>query len=178
MKVGSDMNLMNRYSIRKYTNEAIKKEWIEDILTSMLLSPSGKNKKPWEFIYIDDKVLIENIASCKVKGASFVKSASAVILVLSLENESDTWIEDGAVALTIGHLKAHELGLGSCWIQVRQREAESMSSEAYVKQLMSLPDKYRVVGFLTLGMPDETPTREKHVDMSKVHYNKVGQAYE
>ena len=43
------MNFMNRYSIRRYKSDKIKDEWVKEILDAMLLSPSGKNKKPWEF---------------------------------------------------------------------------------------------------------------------------------
>ena len=51
-----------------------------------------------------------------------VLGTTAESVVLSQEEKSDTWIEDGSIALTIGHLTAHELGLGSCWIQIRNRQ--------------------------------------------------------
>lgn len=172
------MNFMNRYSIRRYKSDKIKDEWVKEILDAMLLSPSGKNKKPWEFILIDDRDLINELSVCKKTGAGFVKDAPLVILVLSLEDMSDTWIEDAAITLTHGHLKAHELGLGSCWVQVRNRLAENSTSEECVKNILQLSKSYRVVGFLTVGVPDENPTREKIIDYSKVHYNKIGEKYE
>lgn len=172
------MNLMNRYSIRKYTSDKVKDEWVKEILDAMLLSPSGKNKKPWEFLVIDEKESISQLSSCKKAGAGFVKDAPLVIVVLSLEDISDTWIEDASITLTHGHLKAHELGLGSCWIQVRNRLAETCTSEESVRSILNLPKSYRVVGFLSIGVPDETPTRDKTIDYTKIHYNKLGEKYE
>ena len=172
------MNMKTRYSIRKYKPEPVDNELIRQIVDDMLLSPSGKNKKPWEFLVIDDAKIIHGLSKSKKAGAGFVKYTSNVVMVLSLEDESDTWIEDGAITLMVGHLKAHELGLGSCWIQIRNREAENMDSESFVREYLDLPDCYRIVGFLTIGYPDEKITREKNANYLKVHHNRLGAKYE
>jgi len=172
------MKMETRYSIRKYKPEPVDKSLIKEIIDDMLLSPSGKNKKPWEFLVLDDPEVIHGLSRSKKAGAGFVKQTTNVILVLSLHEQSDTWIEDGAITLMVGHLKAHELGLGSCWIQLRNRQAEDVDSETFVRDYLNIPENYRMVGFLTLGYPDEEPSREKVRDYSKVHYNLVGGKYE
>lgn len=47
--------LLKRRSIRKYKNESISKEQLEMILKAGLISPSGRNRRPWEFIVVEDK---------------------------------------------------------------------------------------------------------------------------
>ncbi len=72
------------------------------------------------------------------------------------ENKSDVWIEDAAIATTIAHLSASSLGLGSCWVQVRNRYAQNeISTEEYVRDLLDIPTNMRVEAILALGYPDE-----------------------
>jgi nitroreductase len=170
--------LKDRYSIRKYKDLEVDKKLIHKILEAMLSSPSGKNKKPWEFLTINDSNLIKGLAQAKKGGAQFLEGTRNAIVVLSLEEISDTWIEDASIALTIGHLAAHDLGLGSCWIQIRNRENHDGPSEDFVKKYLDLPDGIRVVGLLSIGYPDESPNREKTYEFEKVYHNKYGVKYE
>lgn len=50
--------MKQRHSIRKYTGEKISTENLEKILQAGMLSATGKNKKPWEFIVVRDKVAL------------------------------------------------------------------------------------------------------------------------
>lgn len=172
------MNFNTRYSIRKYIETRIEKEKIDELLEVMLTSPSGKNKKPWEIIVIDEPETIEKLSKCKTGGASFVKYASHILMVVSLPEQSDTWVEDASIVLTVGHLKAHDMGLGSCWIQVKSRYNEEGPSIDFVREAMAIPMDKEVVGFLSLGYPDESPKREKIADMAQVHYQQYGQKYD
>jgi nitroreductase len=55
------------------------------------------------------------------------------------------------VAIAIEHiaLEAVELGLGSCWVR--------LFDEKKVKQLLGLPENFRVVALLPVGVPNEEP---------------------
>ena len=44
-----------RRSIRSYTGESIPKGKLETILAAGLLSASGRKRRPWEFIVVQDK---------------------------------------------------------------------------------------------------------------------------
>ncbi|MCI5884310.1 MAG: nitroreductase family protein [Eubacterium sp.] len=39
-----------RRSIRKYTDQEVEKEKIEEVLRAALLAPSGKNRQPWKYL--------------------------------------------------------------------------------------------------------------------------------
>lgn len=163
--------IYKRYSSRKYSQEKVSTKHLKTILECMLLSPSAKNKNPWEFIIIDDLDLIQALADSKVAGAKFLDNTQHVIAVIGHEHMSDTWIEDGAITLTVGHLAASALDLGSCWIQIRNRQAQDCSSEAYVKKLLKIPDDLRVLGLLSIGHAMDKNTKEKNPDWTKVHNN-------
>lgn len=57
------------------------------------------------------------------KAAAMLRHAGAAIIVLVNTQKTDLWIEDGAISASYMHLAADALGIGSCWIQVRARDA-------------------------------------------------------
>lgn len=57
--------LLNRRSVREYTGEAVPKEKIEKILEAGLLSPSGRNRRPWEFLVVEDKEALLRLSRCR-----------------------------------------------------------------------------------------------------------------
>lgn len=170
--------LNKRYSERKYTTEKVVTEHINYILDCMLMSPSGKNKNPWKFILVNDVETIKALAASKKAGAKFLLDTQHVIVVVGDENASDTWIEDASVTMTIGHLAATHLELGSCWIQTRNREAENENSETYVKRLLNVPTDLRVLAILSIGHVAELKTKEKVLDHSKVYMDVYGDQYD
>lgn len=50
------------------------------------------------------------------------------------------------------------IGLGSCWIQIRERDcSENVTSDKYVRELLMIPDGYKVEAILSLGVPEAHP---------------------
>ena len=116
--------LKNRRSIRKFTEEKVSKEDLEKILKAGLLAPSSMNKKPVEFVVIEDRQTILKLEKCKKFGTVPLKTAPLVICVISDSELSDVWVEDASIAATFIQLEVEKLGLGSTWIQIRKREAD------------------------------------------------------
>ena len=46
--------LYNRRSTRKFLDKKVDDEKIKSLLTAALLAPSSHNRRPWEFIIVDD----------------------------------------------------------------------------------------------------------------------------
>jgi hypothetical protein len=75
------------------------------------------------------------------------------IVVCADSNESDVWIEDCSIAAIIIQLTALSLGLGSCWAQIRNRQHDyEKTAEAYVKELLCLPEQMQVECILGISM--------------------------
>lgn len=145
-----------RRSIRKYKNIKIEEEKIEKLMEAALLSPSGRNKKPWSFVFVENKELINKLSQSKETGAQFVKDASLVIAILGDSELSDTWIEDSSIAITFIQLEAESLGLGSCWVQIRDRKNnDGVESEEFIKKLLEINSNNRVEALISIGYPDE-----------------------
>ena len=113
--------LIHRRSIRKYTQEALSPEAVKTILEAGLLAPSSKRCTPWEFIAVEDKETLARLSECKTSGAKPIAGAALAIVVTADMTLTDTWIEDASIAAILMQLQAADLGLGSCWIQVRGR---------------------------------------------------------
>lgn len=167
--------LMTRRSIRKYKRKAIETKKIDTIIQAALTSPSGKNKRPWELVLVDNKDILNQLGLSRGPASSFIADASVAIVVLADPNLSDTWVEDSSIISTIIQLTSHSLGIGSCWVQVRNRIREDGASvENYIKKLLKVPDNLSVLSIIAMGYPKETkkPHDENSLSQDKVHYNK------
>ena len=110
-------------------------------------------------------------------GASFLKDAALAIVVMADPLASDVWIEDAAIASLMIQLQAEDLGLGSCWIQVRERfTAEGTPSGEFVHDVLDIPLQLQVLSIVAIGHKgmERKPFNEEHLQWEKVHINKYG----
>lgn len=144
--------MLKRRSIREYADNKIDDEKLEKILEAGLLAPTSRNRRPCELIVVQDKETLEKLSHAKQSGSAMLKNCDTAIIVIADTNKADTWIEDSSIALTYMDLMAASLDIGSCWCQIHLRySSDDISSEEYVRELLSLDNQYRVVGILSLG---------------------------
>ena len=168
--------MQRRRSIRHYKPDAVEPEKIRRILEAAFLSPSGRNIRPWHFIVVDDRSLLDRLANAK-SGARPLKTAPIAIVIAADEDTTDIWIEDSAIAAEHIHLAATDLGLGSCWVQIRGRQsiAADLTAEKYVQQLLGLPQSFRITCIMAIGYPAETKRpHEPEIEWDKVSHNNYG----
>ena len=166
--------LQERRSIRKYQQKPLPDDIVAMLQEVALRSPSSRGINPWEFVFITDKAQLAKLAVCKPHGASFLKDAALGIVVCADTRKSDVWIEDCAIAAAALHLAVHSAGLGSCWIQIRQRQYnDAITSETYIRQALSLPDYIAVEAILSIGYPDEIKSGHpaSTLEYGKIHLN-------
>lgn len=166
--------MKRRRSVRQYTEEAIPKESIEKILQAGLLSASGKNARPWEFIVVQEKENLKYLSECRVGSAKMLEKANCAIIVLADSEKTPIWIEDASIAMTNMHLMADYLGVGSCWIQGRGRMASDdiTSTEDYLRNKFLFPQQYKLEAILSLGIAANhpIPRRLEDLELEKIHY--------
>ena len=167
--------LLKRRSVRTYKEEPIKEEQLKKILSAGLLSPTGRNKKSWEFVVVEDRQDLIKMAKSRMAGAGMLEGAAAAIVVLGDEEKTDVWSEDCSIAMSNMHLMAASLGIGSCWIQGRLRTAsEDVSTENYLREKLGFPEHMRLEAILSLGIPykEIQPHTLDEADESKIHWGK------
>jgi nitroreductase len=90
---------------------------------------------------------------------------------------SDVWIEDASIASIIIQLQAEDMGLGSCWIQVRERfTADGMPADEMVHAALDLPLQLQTLSIIAIGHKgmERKPFNEEHLLWERVHINKYG----
>jgi nitroreductase len=176
--------LQSHRSIRRYTDEPIPKEIMEEILASAQWAPSSHNVQAYSIIVVDDqekkKILSE------VAGAQKYIAACPVFLVfcadfyrLSLTSEmwgTDLEINevenvlvaavDTALAAENALIAARSYGLGGVMIGgIRNQPAK-------VKEVLGLPQYTFPVMGMCLGFPDQAPWQKPRTPQGAVvHYN-------
>lgn len=163
-------NLMERRSVRAYTEKQVPEEVLNEILEAGRFAPSGMNRQPALFIAVQDKETRDTLSrmNAAVMGNSGdpFYGAPTVVLVL-VEASVGTGVEDGALAMGNMLNAAYSLGLGSCWIHRAKEMFESEEGKALLRK-WGVQGEYRGVGCCILGYPADgfpaaKPRREGNV---------------
>ncbi|MFW5831693.1 MAG: nitroreductase family protein [Prolixibacteraceae bacterium] len=167
--------LRNRRTIREYSEQRVLPEKLELLKEAVLRSPSSKNINPWEFIFIDDDAIIRKLKDAKPHGVKPLKTAPLAVVVCADATKNDVWIEDCSIASVLLQLTAQSLGLASCWIQIRNRmHSEDISAENYTRNLLEIPEKFKVLSIITMGYPANTREGKpfEELQFEKIRMNK------
>jgi len=169
-----------RRSIRRFLDRPVEPEKVDLLMEAALRAPSSRGVRPWEFVVVDERSQLEALAACKPHGAGFLSQAPLGIVVCADPEQCDVWVEDSAITVTFIQLMAVELGLGSCWIQVRKRALAGGSPAGdYIARHLGLPDRLEVEAMIAVGYP--AAPKKGHARASllfeRVHRNRFGNAY-
>lgn len=167
--------IQKRRSIRKFTNEKLTPTQVETLMRAALMSPSSKNNTPWEFVLIEDKETLQQLSTCKSHAAKLIADCALAVVVIADPLVSNVWIEDASIASLMIQLQAEDLGLGSCWVQIRSRETtDGGSSEEYVKLLLEVPPHMQVLSIIAIGnkAQERAPFEEEKLQWEKLHIEK------
>lgn len=172
--------VQKRRSIRKFLDKSVEAEKIDLLIEAALRAPSSRGINPWEFVVVTDKDLLAKLAQAKQHGSAFLKNAPLGICVCADPEQCDVWIEDASIASIFIHLAAESLGLGSCWIQIRERMHDGKTSaQEYIAETLHIPAKMRVESIMAVGYPAETlpPHKKEELLFEKVHGDTYGRPY-
>lgn len=174
-------NILNRRSVRVYSDEQIKQEDLDLVLKAGLFAPSACNTQPWYFTVIQDKDLIDTLSSESKKefvnheNEIFRKMAmnenyrlfynAQTIIVISGEKSAIEPKIDCAAATQNMLLAAESLGIGSCWIGLVAFLFRSQRCPEFAKRL-EIPEGYEPYYAITLGYKKydnpNAPSRREH----------------
>lgn len=163
--------------MRKFTEEELTQDQVVTLMKAALMSPSSKRSNGWQFIVVDDKDLLKKLSFSKAQASQFVADASLAIVITADPLVSDVWIEDASIASIILQLQAEDMGLGSCWVQIRERfTASGVPSDEYVREVLDIPLQLQVLSLVAIGHKgmERKPFSEEHLQWEKIHLNKFG----
>ena len=167
--------IKNRRSMRKFTDEELTQEQVVELMKAALMAPTSKRSNAWQFVLVDDKETLKKLSLCKEQASQFIADAALAVVVTANPLASDVWIEDASIASIYLQLQAEDMGLGSCWVQVRERfTASGMDSGQYVQQVLDIPLQLQVLSIIAIGHKgmERKPFNEEHLQWDKIHLNK------
>jgi nitroreductase len=164
--------LMKRRSIRKFTGQEVTEEQVNQVLQAALLSPTSRGLQSWEFIVVRDRAVLQQLGNCRQPKQGLLPETPVALVVLGNQDVIDVWVEDGSIAMSNMWLEATDMGLGCCWVQIRNRlsNQNDMPSGDYIKQLLHIPAPYQVLAVLALGYPAE---KKQPLSLEQLPYNKI-----
>ena len=149
--------LEKRRSIRKYKDAPVPKEKILKMLEAARIAPSASNRQPWHFIVVENKETIKKLAK-----QEWAAEAPLMIVGLADQAASPNWCSnDLGIAFEHLVLAATNLGLGACWMGQTGREE-------LIKGLLGIPDNFKVVAVIPIGVPDETPKPKERKSLDAI----------
>lgn len=145
--------LLDRASIKKYTDKPLTYFEVEQILKAGQAAPSGMNRQPFAFLAVTDKTVRDRLSALNAQilgnDTDPFYGAPAVFAVL-VDPEVSTAHYDGPLAAGQMLLAANALGLGSCWIHRAKQVFETPEGKAILVQA-GLPENYEGVAFIIAG---------------------------
>ena len=162
--------ILNRRSIRNYNKITIDKDKIEKLLRAAMQAPSAANQQPWEFIVVDDKDVLKELAGTSPYAGTVANSAVTFVLLLRKDRLifPDFSLQDMAAATENLLLEAVDLELGAVWVGVAPVE-ERMN---YIRNMFNLPENIDPFALIPVGYPEGQKNEFiDRFDQTRVHYN-------
>ena len=158
--------LLNRRSIRRYKEDQVPDELLDQVLTAGLYAPTGMNRQNIVMVAVRDKETRDLLSrmNAAVMGSDRdpFYGAPCVIVVLG-DPEIYPVVENGS--LVLGNLMnaAYAVGLGSCWIHRAKQTFETEEGKALLRK-WGLKDNLVGIGNCILGYADESPEAKPRLD--------------
>lgn len=170
--------IKTRRSCRKFTEEPVSHDVLEEIVSAAAYAPSWKNTQITRYLVVEDKEKISTIASDCVLGFEYntktIQRCAALVVVTMVKNRSgfekdgsfttskgDRWeMFDAGIATQTFCLAAHEKGLGSVILGVFDEEK--------IGEVIAVPEGQQVAALIAIGYPAVQPEAPKRKEVEEL----------
>jgi len=174
--------ILNRKSVRSYTDEPVTKEEILDLLRAGMAAPSALDRRPWAFVVVTKKEMLEKLSRVS-PFSGMLKKAKAAIVVCGLPLKSlvlmkivnvisktsrDYWVQDCSAASENILLAAEAKGLGAVWIGVYPAEEKIEK----VREILGIPESVIPLNIISIGRPTGKEKPKNKFDPKNIHWEK------
>lgn len=160
--------IAQRTSVRKYVKgKAVEQDKVDNMLHAAMAAPSGMDKRPWEFIVVNERASLDSLAAV-LSNARMLSVAPMAIVVAADTTRSEYWYLDCSAAAQNILLAAKAQDLGAVWTAAYPYK-ERMDA---VSNCLQLPAQVKPLCVIPVGYPDGTFQPKDKWDETRVHYNK------
>jgi len=161
--------LLKRRSVRRFTDEAVPEEFIDELLHAAMSGPSACIKRPWEFYVVTNEEVLTKLQS--VTPYTKMQSKLAIIVCGNLSKalpgpSADYWIQDCSAATENILLRATDLGLGAVWCGIHPQK----TAEEKLSNILDLSNEHIPLNIIFIGYPAESPMARDQYDENVIHY--------
>ncbi|MGI6784071.1 MAG: nitroreductase family protein [Aminivibrio sp.] len=163
--------ILGRRSIRKFTSDPVPGDIKRILLECAFAAPSAHGRRPCEFIVIEDRAVLDDLAEAHDSGKMLRQSPLAIAVCAQKEGypEGDrAWVEDCAAAMENILIAARALGLEGVWLKVMDRHPRNEK----IRPVLAVPPSVEVVAIAALGKGAEEKTPHEGLDEKKIHSNR------
>ena len=140
----------NRYSVRKFSEQAVEEEKLQKIIAAACAAPTAVNYQPWH-VWVFTGGSLEKIR--EIAGIRFV---TPVVMIVGADTEN-AWVReydqhnfaevDASIVATHIMLEVHDEGLGTVWV--------GHFNAPKLKEYFPEMAKYELVALFPIGYPAE-----------------------
>ncbi len=157
--------MYERRSIREYTDEPVDDEQVEAMLKAAMAAPSAQNLKPWHFIVVRNRQVLDELAEVHKYAYMLEQAPLAIVVCGDQEVSKKHWVEDTCAATQNLLLAATALGLGGVWISLYPKK----KYQKFARNVLDIPDHVGVLCVLAVGQPAEKKKSRTQYDPECVH---------
>jgi nitroreductase len=147
-------SIINRRTIRKFTQQHIPSEVLEKCVDAARLSPSGMNRQPLKYIIVNDPKRLPSVFSTltwarNIPGYKHTPEevpTAYIVILLDTEIRKQAGSDPGIAAMSIS-MVAYEAGLGSCMLGSVDR--------LRLQENLMVPNHLQILLVVALGYPRE-----------------------
>jgi len=141
-----------RYSVRKFKEQPVEQEKIDQMLETMRIAPTAHNNQPQRVRVItapEDLAMVDECTRCRF---------GAPLVFLICYDKETVWVRerydgaksgevDASIITSYLMMQGQDLGLGSCWVMFFDPEKTA--------EVFNLPENVVPLAFLPMGYPAE-----------------------
>ena len=161
--------LLKRRSVRKFTEEKVSAEHIDELMHAAMSGPSACNKQPWEFYVVSNPEKLEQLRSASM--FTKMKAPLAIIVCGDLSralpmHAAAYWIQDCSAATENILLRVTDLGLGAVWCGIHPQKR----AEEKVRECLRIDKNEIPLNIIFVGHPAEEPEARDQYEEKRIHY--------
>lgn len=165
--------IAQRASVRAYSDQKVEEEKVEALLRAAMAAPTARDSRPWAFVVIKDRNVLNAIADTLRNSKMAAKAQLAIAvcgdMTKAMEGEGrDFWIQDASAATENLLIAATAQGLGAVWTGIYP----SAERTALVREILGLPEHIIPLNIIPIGYPAGEVTPKDKWDPSRIHYDR------
>lgn len=160
--------IMSRRSIRRYVEKPVEEGKIEVILKAAMSAPSAGDERPWHFIVVRERELLDAVRDFHLYGIC-LEHARAAILVCGDPGlqlyPGEWWLQDCCAAAENILLAARALDLGTVWLSLYPLGDRVEAT----RSIFGLPEEIMPLCIIPVGYTEKPGGPVDRYDPERVH---------